>query len=116
MNSIVKSLAIASAFVFTNAASAENNLFNLLKPLQGHIINMENFTAAVYYTVLSNGKYEVITTIGPNENVVGATTQHVVTMDIGQSYSFSFDQGSTQYAKTTINFKSTVNELRVASK
>ena len=87
-----------------------------LAPLQAHTVNMSYHTAVVYYTILANGDYQVITTIGPNAEVNGLTSQHRVTIQSGQSYELSLDSGVAGTPANAIRFTANGDKLLVASR
>lgn len=86
---------IAASFICNAALSNDSNIKSSaqLLPLRALTVDMQDFTAVIYYVISDAEEYEVVITIGPNINVSGTITQHRTTISAGQSYTLSFDQG-----------------------
>ena len=97
MNVKIRNFALSALLL--SATALEANTVTLpadgtqIGPLQAHTAQLAEYTAVVYYTVLANGDYEVVTTYGPNEGVSGVATRNRVILSLDQSYSFNVDQG-----------------------
>lgn len=86
-----------------------------LSPLQAHTVNMEDYTAVVYYTQNDNDSFQVITTVGPNIDIDGQITRHQTVVRPGDNYVFSLDNGVAGSAATKIDFSSENGKLIVVS-
>ncbi|MBX2880964.1 MAG: hypothetical protein KTR32_13565, partial [Granulosicoccus sp.] len=86
-----------------------------LQPLQAHTVSLENYTAVVYYTVLDNGDFQIVATVGPNAGFDGAMSQHMTTMKPGQSYNWTLDTGIAGQPATAMTFTADFNKLIIAS-
>lgn len=84
-----------------------------LTPLQAHTVSMSDYTAVVYYTILENGHYKVVTTVGPNAGVQGQSNQHQVTLAAGQLWSLDIADGDTT---EQISFSAEGDQLLIASR
>jgi hypothetical protein len=111
--SIVFSALMLSATALTANTMSTTNV-DQIKPLEAHITHLEDYTAVVYYTVLPNGDYEVITTTAPNENVAGLSTQHRMTISIDQSYTLVLDQGPASSGVSATTITAMPDVLRIA--
>ena len=101
---ILVSALIASALPLAVAAQD-------LEPLQASAFNLGEQSAVVYYTE-NNNNYEVVTTIGPNQEGMGAPTRHVVNVAPGQSYNIEFgsnDRGPSPYKLTITRVNDTLS-------
>lgn len=98
LNSI-RQITAAAAIAIATTAAADMQTIDMthvveqVAPLQAHTINMGDYTAVVYYTEMSNGNYDVVTTIGPNTDTTGAITQHRIELTPGQRYTLNVDRG-----------------------
>jgi len=113
-NSIVAANLILAVGLFSPAL-AEDRVSVELKPMQAHTVTLENYTAVVYYTVMTNGQFQVTTTIGPNVGYEGAMTQQQAVIKPGQSFSMSMNTGVQGEPATAIRFSAESNTLVVAS-
>lgn len=72
-----------------------------VEPLDAEILALGNHTAAVYYTTL-DGRYEVVTTIAPNDVPEGAPMRFTGSLGIGEKQTISVGEVGTSRAPQTI--------------
>ena len=85
-----------------------------LIPLQAQVSHLPGHTAVGYYTVLADGRYEVVTTIAPDAGTAGVATRHRVQLAVGQAFSFELDQGNGVAPGTAISFTAIPEAVRMA--
>ncbi|MFK7994506.1 MAG: hypothetical protein AB8B87_10240 [Granulosicoccus sp.] len=87
-----------------------------LSPLHAHTVNLEDYTAVVYYTENYNDSFQVITTVGPNVDINGQITRHKAVVRSGDNYVFSLDNGVPGSSATTIDITAEDGQLKVVTK
>ncbi|MFK7992995.1 MAG: hypothetical protein AB8B87_02590 [Granulosicoccus sp.] len=68
----------------------------------------------IFYTKLDNDQYEVVSTEGSNPGLPQLMTQHRITLDEGQSYTFEMDQGLANEPTDSITITATAEVIEVA--
>lgn len=102
----------ASASVYAGGLATDS----ALKPLQAHTVQMEDYTAVVYYTVAENGEYIVVTTIAPNAGVNALASQQRTRINPRQSYEVVLDVGTYGAETLLLSFSAQPNALLVATR
>lgn len=117
MKASIRNIILAStlALALAGAAQAVEIVPDNLSPLQAHTVKMQEYTAVVYFTVLANGNFQVITTAGPNAGVEGEMIQRVETVKPGETVIYSLHTAEGKPA-TEFQFTAGPERLLVASR
>lgn len=119
MKTAIKNIVLSAALALTTTTlSAAPQIAEIssktLQPMQAHTISMQDYTTVVYYTVLANGDFQVVTSTGPNAGVDGEMTHNSVTVESGASLVYSL-QTAAGKPSVDIRFAANENRLVVAS-
>lgn len=106
-------VAIASALSFGLPAITHAEINQTMEPLQAVTFALDGYTAVVYYVQHNDGSLEIVTTTGPDIDVMGVTTQQHTTLAPGQSSTLSFDRGDDTHPLKTIEFTATLDTILV---
>lgn len=117
MLKLIRQLTAAAAMTAACTAGAEMQSIDIadiveqVAPLQARTISMGDYTAVVYYTEMTNGNYNVVTTVGPNSGINGSITQHSIELSPGQHYTFKIDQNSDRDVAFSTNAVNNVAQI-----
>lgn len=120
MKTAIRNIILSTSFMVAASAQAAAPHTaeidsQMLQPMQAHTIALDGYTAVVYYTVLANGDYQIVTSTGPNPGVEGEMTQNSVTVAAGEWLIYSL-QTAPGSAPVDIRFAAMDQALIVASR
>lgn len=85
-----------------------------LQPLQAHTVSLPEHTAVIYYIALSNGNFEVVSTVAPNIGVNSVASQQRTQLSPGQTFSMSFDNDQPGDSIQTFEITAVSGMLQIA--
>ncbi len=103
MKAPIRNIILTAVLALTGTANATEIVPGELVPMQAHTVAMDGYTAVVYYTVLSNGDFQVVTSAGPDAGVEGEMIQRIEIVDPGQTVHYTLHTAagkSTQFQFT----------------
>ncbi len=120
MKTSIRNIILAATLALAGTAQvgtvqAAEIIPNELKPLQAHTVALGDYTAVVFFTVLANGKFQVITSAGPNEGIEGEMIQQVELVKPGETVIYSLTTAEGKPA-TEFHFTAGQDRLIVASR
>ncbi len=115
MNAAIRNIIIGASLAIAANTYAVELIPAELQPMQAHTIALEDYTAVVYYTVLDNGDFQVVTSAGPNPGVQGEAMQHIETVKPGTSMIYKLVTTADTPA-TEIQFNALKQSLIVAGR
>ncbi|MFK7997216.1 MAG: hypothetical protein AB8B87_24005 [Granulosicoccus sp.] len=112
---MLKTLKLTGMIIALAGSSLVNaDMKSSVAELEAYTVASKNHTAVIFYTKLDNNQFEVVTTVGSNPGIPQLMTQHRITLDEGQSYTFQMDQGVANDATDSITITANTEVIEVA--